>query len=241
MSVATFEAHGLSALDSLPPSTRFECGICWRVYDPAEGDDYWQIPPGTSFAALPEHWTCPNCDTPREKFVALDLTSPELNFRLERLTERYKEIGDTQMKSLPAYNHGLRVETIGFRPFGKDSIGISISPWFMNITIIPGDADNVEGIKDGDKVIRALPAGEFEFVMGRVSGVGPVLSCSLFSPMDDFASHAVAQETAMAALAALFNKNIDDIEIKDEPPAPAPKTDRRELIFGRRSRKEDDA
>ena len=29
--------------------TRLECKICWHVYDPAEGDDYWQIPPGTPF------------------------------------------------------------------------------------------------------------------------------------------------------------------------------------------------
>jgi [NiFe] hydrogenase assembly HybE family chaperone len=241
MSTATFEAHGLSALDSLPPSTRFECGVCWRVYDPAEGDDYWQIPAGTSFAGLPEHWTCPNCDTPREKFVALDLTSPELEFRLERLTDRYKEIGETQMKDLPVFNDKLRVETIGFRPFGNDSIGISISPWFMNVTIIPGNADSVSGVGDGDKVLRALPAGDFEFVMGRMEGVGPVLSCSLFSPMTDFMSHAAAQETAIAALAALFNKNIDNIEVRDEPAKEEKAKDRRELIFGRRSRKEDNA
>jgi len=50
---------------------RRECGICWQVYDPAQGDPVWQIPPGTPFAELPEHWTCPNCAATRDKFLEL--------------------------------------------------------------------------------------------------------------------------------------------------------------------------
>ncbi|HXY59304.1 MAG TPA: rubredoxin [Methylocystis sp.] len=48
---------------------RLECGVCWRVYDPAEGDPVWQIEPGTPFAELPDDWRCPVCDAPREKFL----------------------------------------------------------------------------------------------------------------------------------------------------------------------------
>ncbi|OWK25377.1 rubredoxin [Rhizobium yanglingense] len=48
-----------------------ECGICWHVYDPAEGDPVWQIAPGTSFADLPEDWRCPNCDALPSKFMRL--------------------------------------------------------------------------------------------------------------------------------------------------------------------------
>lgn len=49
--------------------TRMECRICWYVYDPAEGDDVEQVPPGTPFTALPEHWCCPRCDAERDKFL----------------------------------------------------------------------------------------------------------------------------------------------------------------------------
>ncbi|WP_072374352.1 rubredoxin [Hyphomicrobium sp. NDB2Meth4] len=52
--------------------TRLECKICWYVYDPAQGDDYWQIPPGTPFSRLPDHWTCPNCDGARSGFMVLE-------------------------------------------------------------------------------------------------------------------------------------------------------------------------
>ena len=46
--------------------------ICWYVYDPAIGDDYWQIPPGTPFSQLPDHWSCPECDGRKQDFMVLD-------------------------------------------------------------------------------------------------------------------------------------------------------------------------
>lgn len=52
-------------------TTRMECGVCWHVYDPAIGDPVWQIAPGTAFAALPPHWTCPQCCAERHKFMVL--------------------------------------------------------------------------------------------------------------------------------------------------------------------------
>ena len=54
-----------------PAGTRMECGVCWQVYDPAEGDDVWQVAAGTPFAALPAHWRCPRCDAPPERFLEL--------------------------------------------------------------------------------------------------------------------------------------------------------------------------
>ena len=56
---------------TLSPEDRVECGICWHVYDPAEGDDVWQIPPGTPFSDLPPDWRCPKCDAEQSKFMRL--------------------------------------------------------------------------------------------------------------------------------------------------------------------------
>ena len=55
----------------VPPDARLECKICWWVYDPAEGDAVWQIPPGTAFADLPGHWRCLQCDAEASKFLLL--------------------------------------------------------------------------------------------------------------------------------------------------------------------------
>ncbi|WP_135075205.1 rubredoxin [Terasakiella sp. SH-1] len=48
-----------------------ECKICWHVYDPKEGDGYWQIPPNTPFSQLPDHWSCPTCEGKREEFMVV--------------------------------------------------------------------------------------------------------------------------------------------------------------------------
>jgi rubredoxin len=58
--------------DARPPigaTTRMECRICWYLYDPAEGDPHWQIPPGTPFTDLPPHWTCPACSATKQQFL----------------------------------------------------------------------------------------------------------------------------------------------------------------------------
>jgi len=57
---------------TIGPATRLECRVCWTVYDPALGDEVWQIPPGTPFNELPPHWSCPNCSAEKTGFLVLD-------------------------------------------------------------------------------------------------------------------------------------------------------------------------
>jgi len=52
-------------------SLRYECRICWHVYDPEEGDAERQTPPGTRFEDLPDNWHCPVCEAPKDKFIRL--------------------------------------------------------------------------------------------------------------------------------------------------------------------------
>jgi rubredoxin len=59
-------------MDAPSSSMRRECKVCWHVYDPASGDPVWQIPPGTPFSALPEHWSCPVCSTTKDGFLVLE-------------------------------------------------------------------------------------------------------------------------------------------------------------------------
>ena len=69
---AGFEGSYLGDAAKLAAGTRLECKICWWVYDPALGDAVWQVPPGTAFSALPDHWRCPNCDGEAAQFMVLD-------------------------------------------------------------------------------------------------------------------------------------------------------------------------
>lgn len=56
----------------ISPEMKLECKICWHIYDPTEGCTYWQVPPGTPFADLPDHWTCPECDAPKQGFMVVE-------------------------------------------------------------------------------------------------------------------------------------------------------------------------
>ncbi len=64
-------AYGIDA-SRLPTAIKLECKICWHVYDPAIGDEVWQIPAGTAFLQLPAHWSCPECGAPKQDFLVVD-------------------------------------------------------------------------------------------------------------------------------------------------------------------------
>lgn len=67
--MTSFENFG--KCDPASDDDKMECGICWHVYDPAQGDPVWQSPPGVPFSALPKVWRCPNCDALQSKFMRL--------------------------------------------------------------------------------------------------------------------------------------------------------------------------
>lgn len=71
MSSTFFSGSYGGCAEKLTDEARLECKICWHVYDPAVGDTYWQIPPGTPFSKLPENWSCPNCDGRKNDFMVL--------------------------------------------------------------------------------------------------------------------------------------------------------------------------
>jgi rubredoxin len=67
--MTTFERFGDAG--QIEPGMRMECELCGYCYDPAEGDVDGQIPEGTTFEALPPHWTCPNCSASKSNFVVV--------------------------------------------------------------------------------------------------------------------------------------------------------------------------
>ena len=52
-----FEGSYLGRDDALTDDARLECGICWWVYDPAEGDELGHVTPGTPITSLPDDLT----------------------------------------------------------------------------------------------------------------------------------------------------------------------------------------
>ncbi|MGQ0682327.1 [NiFe]-hydrogenase assembly chaperone HybE [Bradyrhizobium sp.] len=121
----------------------------------------------------------------------------------DMLAAVYRDVGERQMRDLPIFNEALGVEAIGFRRFDGHVVGIMVTPWFMNVVV---DADDcvLQAHRPGSTFCLRFPAGNIEFTVGEVASVGRVASCSLFSPMFEFADKASALATAAAALDALM-------------------------------------
>ncbi len=64
-----FEGSYLGDDTRLPDDAAMECKICWYRYQPDDGDEVWQIPAGTPFTHLPDHWRCPQCDGDKHQFM----------------------------------------------------------------------------------------------------------------------------------------------------------------------------
>lgn len=125
----------------------------------------------------------------------------------ERLAAAFRAIHATRMRGLPFVNERLAVEAVGFRPWNERWLGVLVTPWFMSLVLLPADAPGArwQALKTGASAAYAFPAGVFEFIGGHEDAIGEFQSCSLFSPMFEFADQATARLAAEAALAALFD------------------------------------
>ncbi len=127
----------------------------------------------------------------------------------------FENILEQRMHDVPVINPRLGVRAVGFHPRDGAFLGILVTPWFMNLVLLPEEGDDWQELAVGSTVRHAFPAGEYDFIVGHEDGLGRYQSCSLFSPMFEFADMTAAVATAEAALEALLNPAQD---ATDEPP-----------------------
>jgi len=149
-----------------------------------------------------------------------------------RLEDCYRHIHVTAMADVPICNPVLGVAATGFRVHGPRAFGVVTTPWFMSLVAadLP-DASPSAPSRVGVTVRQVLPAGEVEFIVGDLPGFGRIDSCSLFSPMFEFADMTAAMDTARLAMEAFF----DPAVLEPEPVAAtrtATPISRRDLLRG---------
>jgi [NiFe] hydrogenase assembly HybE family chaperone len=123
----------------------------------------------------------------------------------ERLEAAFQDIYAQRMQGLPFINDALRVEAVGFRRWEGRWLGVLITPWFMNLVLLPDASEQWRSLTQRADTSYAFPAGVFDFIGGFEPAIGEFQSCSLFSPVFEFQQHEVARATAEAALTALFD------------------------------------
>jgi len=149
-----------------------------------------------------------------------------------RVEAAFARIARTRMADVPVCNPALRVEAVGFQRWQDEWLCILITPWALNLMLLPGGGSAFRAIWPGDSQWWQFPSGAYEFLGNREPGLGPYQMCSLFSPVFEFASQEAARDTARAALAALLEP------VRDAPhgtqaaaaPADAPPLTRRAFL-----------
>jgi [NiFe] hydrogenase assembly HybE family chaperone len=191
------------------------------VYDPALGDEETQTLPGTPFRLLNDTWTCPNCAADKSKFMVLDMAVLTQDDAVNDLSNAYRRAA-LKVKGMPIYNPTLAVEAVGFRLHEGRYVGVIVTPWFMNLVVLPS-ADDRATWAEGGAVRLVFPSGAYEFTVSKLNDVGLIGACSLFSTMTEFTDHEAAQLAATSVAEALF---------QPEPAPPAPTVSRRQLLGG---------
>jgi [NiFe] hydrogenase assembly HybE family chaperone len=149
----------------------------------------------------------------------VDSARPDRPSPAPALEEVFRSILRERMQDMPMVNPALAIEAVGFRPWGEHWLGILITPWFMNLMLMPRVGAKWQPIGERETRHYVFPAGVFEFIGGRDPTLGDYQACSLFSPVFGFTAQQEARDTATAALEALFDPAQRE---SGETAAPAP-------------------
>lgn len=161
-----------------------------------------------------------------------------------RVQAAFERVQHERMAGLPFLNEALRVELVGLQRWHGLWLGVLITPWFMNLLLLPGDGvtagDDVPArwpaVATGDYARFGFPGGVMSFLAGREGELGDYLACSLFSPVFEFADQGAARQTAVACLVALFDRATAAGQSAEDqkPQAAAPSAiNKRDFLRGR--------
>jgi [NiFe] hydrogenase assembly HybE family chaperone len=116
------------------------------------------------------------------------------------------------MDGVPILNPRIEVEAIGTREWNGHWLTVLVTPWFINLMLLPQAEEQREAWRKlalGSSAAHVFPAGRFDFLVGEEEGLGRYQMCSLFSPVLEFEDHAAARIAGQAALEALFDASLD--------------------------------
>ena len=152
---------------------------------------------------------------PAQPEVVLEKPVPThiLEKKVALLEVTFNTIYKERMHDVPIINDKIEVTVIGFQQWQSSYLCIMITPWFMNLMLLPGETENWDDKRETTSNKHTFPSGNYQFLVGFEPDIGKYQMCSLFSPMFEFADNDAAIETAEVAVKELMN--IDNIEQTD--------------------------
>ena len=128
----------------------------------------------------------------------------------QKLESVFGRIEQQRMRDVPVCNPALQVQAVGFREWDGHDLGVMLTPWFMNLMLLPRDPQALAGLAIGSKQLKCFPSGRYEFVIGEEAELGRYLVCSLFSPVFEFEDQETALAVASMSLDGLMDETNQD-------------------------------
>lgn len=182
----------------------------------------------------------PTPATPRARARPLRLHAADPGPALEAAFERIER---ESMAGLALLNPALRVQAVGFARWQGQWLGALVTPWFVNLVLVPGQAEGWVSLEEGARRFLRFGAGDFGFLGGHEVELGEFQSCSLISPPGDFTHQDDAVACAQIALRLLHEpapaaentcaSPLLASAIEPPCPVPPPAPQRRVFLFGR--------
>ena len=137
-----------------------------------------------------------------------------------QLVNHFRRVHIERMQGMPILNPALEVQAIGFRELEEHLLGVLITPWFMNLVLLPGSEEWSER-EQGKRIRVVLPHEEIDFNVTHDDAIGTHLTAVLFRTVADFPDQDTAVEIATEIMKTLF--------VPPEKPE-EPKLSRRQLF-----------
>ena len=128
-----------------------------------------------------------------------------MRIKVADLVARYQAIYEERMRDLPIVNHRLAVEAVGFEQWEDKDLGVLITPWFMNLVLLP-DSSRLADLPQGERVDCRFPSGRCELTVYHDEELGSYLAAVLFRTVADFPDQDVARAVAEEALAQILTE-----------------------------------
>lgn len=142
-----------------------------------------------------------------------------------------------RMAGLPFLNPALHVAATSFMRLEGDWLGAVVTPWCLQLMLLPGGGTLWADIPAGERRAVALPVGAIEFIADAgEAGLPAFHYCPLIAPVGDIADMAAACQAAHDALATVIALPVE-MAVGLEPTSKQPNLSRRAFLAGTRRTK----
>ncbi len=130
----------------------------------------------------------------------------ELQQISDRIEQSFQRIHLENMRGIPILNPQIGVQALGFQYWQDRALGVIITPWMMNLVMLPAQGEDWSQMELGHKQQHDFPSRSYQFMVNDIEGIGPCQTYSMCSPMRDFSSHQQALQVAQDFLDALMEE-----------------------------------